>query len=39
MIGYNDPRELSAAYDVGEHASTLDAMAALVFDLVEEAAA
>ena len=39
MIGYNDPRELSGVYDVGEHAGTLDAMAGLLSDLAAEAAA
>jgi uncharacterized protein (DUF302 family) len=39
MIGYNDPRDLSYAYDVGEHAATLGAMAALLSDLAQEAAA
>lgn len=39
MIGYSDPRELSHAYEVGEHATTLDAMAVLLFDLAQEAAA
>jgi uncharacterized protein (DUF302 family) len=39
MIGYNDPRDLSRAYDVGEHGATLEAMAALLADLANEAAA
>ena len=39
IVGYNDPRELAHVYDVGEHASTLDAMAALLSDLALEAAA
>ena len=39
MIGYNDPRELSGVYDVGENAATLDAMAGLLSNLAEEAAA
>jgi uncharacterized protein (DUF302 family) len=39
MIGYNDPRELSQLYDVGERAPTLDAMAALLSDLAQAAAA
>ena len=38
-IGYNDPRELAVAYDIGEHGSMLDAMAALLEDLAREAAA
>lgn len=37
MIAYNDPRELSHVYDVGERAPTLDAMAALLSDLAQEA--
>jgi uncharacterized protein (DUF302 family) len=39
MIGYNDPRELADIYEVGEHAQTLEAMAALLSDLAQEAAA
>lgn len=39
MIGYNDPRELADIYDVGERAQTLEAMAALLSELVQEAAA
>ena len=39
MIGYNDPRALADAYDVGEHAQTLGAMAALLADLTQEATA
>lgn len=39
VIGYNDPRELADVYDVGEYAQTLDAMAALLADLAQEAAA
>jgi len=38
MIGYNDPRELSHIYDVGGRAPTLDAMAALLSELAQEAA-
>jgi uncharacterized protein (DUF302 family) len=38
-IGYNDPRELAAIYEVGEHAQTLEAMAALLAELAQEAAA
>ncbi len=36
-LGYNDPRELSASYDVGRSA-TLDAMSSLLADLAREAA-
>ena len=39
VVGYNDPRELLDLYDVGEHAQTLKAMAALLADLAQEAAA
>ena len=39
MIGYNDPRELADTYEVGEHAQTLEAMAALLAALAQEAAA
>ena len=39
MIGYNDPRELAGTYEVGEHAQTLEAMAALLAELAQEAAA
>jgi len=39
VIGYNDPRALADLYNVGEHAQTLDAMAALLADLAQEAAA
>ena len=39
MIGYNDPRGLADTYDVGEHAQTLEAMAVLLAELVQEAAA
>lgn len=39
MIGYSDPRELTGVYDVGQHAQTLEAMAALLGDLAQEAAA
>lgn len=38
MIGYNDPRELADVYSVGEHARTLDLMAALLSDLAQQAA-
>lgn len=37
-IGYSDPRELAGIYEVGEHAGTLEAMAALLSDLAQEAA-
>ena len=39
MIGYNDPRELAGTYEVGEHATTLAAMAMLLSELAQEAAA
>lgn len=39
MIGYNDPRELARVYDVGEGVPTLDAMAGLLADLAQAAAA
>jgi uncharacterized protein (DUF302 family) len=39
MLGYNDPRELADTYEVGEHAQTLEAMAALLAELAQEAAA
>jgi hypothetical protein len=39
MIGYNDPRELSHICDVGGRAPTVDAMAALLSELAQEAAA
>jgi uncharacterized protein (DUF302 family) len=39
MIGYKDPRGLADIYEVGEHAQTLEAMAALLSDLAQEAAA
>jgi uncharacterized protein (DUF302 family) len=38
MIGYNDPRELADIYEVGERAQTLEAMAALLSELAQEAA-
>ncbi len=38
-VGYDDPRELADIYDVGEHAQTLEAMAALLSALAQEAAA
>lgn len=39
MVGYNDPRELAGTYEVSEHAQTLEAMAALLAALAQEAAA
>jgi uncharacterized protein (DUF302 family) len=39
MLGYNDPRELADGYEVGEHAQTLEAMAALLAELLHEAVA
>jgi uncharacterized protein (DUF302 family) len=39
MIGYNDPRELANVYDVDEGAPTLDAMAGLLSELAQAAAA
>jgi uncharacterized protein (DUF302 family) len=38
LLGYRDPRELSDAYDVGEHQPTLEQMATLLEQLVAEAA-
>ncbi len=38
MIGYRDPRGLADVYDVGEHARTFEAMAALLSELAHEAA-
>jgi uncharacterized protein (DUF302 family) len=37
-VGYADPRELSATYDVAEHAATLEQMAILLDALAVEAA-
>jgi uncharacterized protein (DUF302 family) len=37
-IGYRDPRELSSAYDVRAHETTLDQMAKLLEELTAEAA-
>jgi uncharacterized protein (DUF302 family) len=37
-VGYRDPRELSATYDVAEHAATLEQMAMLLGALAVEAA-
>jgi uncharacterized protein (DUF302 family) len=39
IIGYNDPRALADVYDVGEGVPTLDAMAGLLSDLAQAAAA
>ncbi len=39
MIGYNDPRELADGYDVGKGVPALDAMAGLLCDLAQSAAA
>jgi uncharacterized protein (DUF302 family) len=39
MIGYNDPRELADVYVVDDGVPTLDAMAGLLSDLAQEAAA
>jgi uncharacterized protein (DUF302 family) len=38
LLAYRDPRELSEAYDVGEHQATLEQMATLLEQLVAEAA-
>ena len=37
-VGYGDPRELSATYDVAEHAATLEQMAMLLDALATQAA-
>lgn len=37
LIAYNDPRELARVDDVSEYAPALDAMAALLADLADEA--
>ena len=37
-LGYRDPRELAADYDVAQHESTLEQMATLLADLSREAA-
>jgi uncharacterized protein (DUF302 family) len=39
LIGYRDPQELAAAYDVGEHRATLERMADLLAELAVEATA
>lgn len=38
LLAYRDPRELSSAYDVAAHASTLAQMATLLDELAAEAA-
>jgi uncharacterized protein (DUF302 family) len=38
LLGYNDPRELAARYDVGQHHATLETMSGLLAELVTEAA-
>jgi hypothetical protein len=38
LLGYHDPRGLSAGYEVGEHESTLEQMAKLLGELAAEAA-
>jgi uncharacterized protein (DUF302 family) len=38
LLGYRDPRELAADYDVREHESTLEQMATLLAELSAEAA-
>lgn len=37
LVGYQDPRKLSGAFDVGEHQGTLEQMAALLAQLADEA--
>jgi uncharacterized protein (DUF302 family) len=37
MLGYNDPVDLAARYDVGQQAPTLQAMSTLLAELVAEA--
>jgi hypothetical protein len=37
LLGYRDPHELAAAYDVGGEAETLDRMAGLLGALAAEA--
>jgi uncharacterized protein (DUF302 family) len=37
MLGYRDPRELGAVYDVGEHRDVLEQMAALLGQLAQDA--
>jgi uncharacterized protein (DUF302 family) len=38
MVGYNDPRDLAASYNITAHAATLDAMSSLLDQLAHEAA-
>ena len=38
LLGYDDPRELAARYDVGQHHGTLEMMSGLLAELVTEAA-
>jgi uncharacterized protein (DUF302 family) len=38
LLGYRDPRELAADYDVAQHESTLEQMATLLAELAAEAA-
>jgi uncharacterized protein (DUF302 family) len=38
LVGYNDPQDLAASYEVSTHGSTLAAMASLLADLAREAA-
>ena len=38
LLAYHDPRDLSAGYEVGEYASTLEQMAKLLGELAAEAA-
>jgi uncharacterized protein (DUF302 family) len=38
FLGYKDPRELAGQYDLADHKAALDAMAALLGELVGEAA-
>jgi uncharacterized protein (DUF302 family) len=37
LVGYQDPRELSDAFDVGEHHATLEQMTGLLEQLSDEA--
>jgi uncharacterized protein (DUF302 family) len=39
LLGYNDPRQLVASYEVAEHGPALERMAALLEQLAAEAAA
>ncbi|MHB1569526.1 MAG: DUF302 domain-containing protein [Solirubrobacteraceae bacterium] len=39
MVGYNDPRELSSGYEIGDHTAALEAMSSLLAGLAHEAAA